>query len=142
MNNVLDFLKAKLSENIYSRDDIMQVINTLKDLEVSPSQEFIDFYSSYSGPFFEESLGFELLDIIEDSDNIYNLTLTCREQYGFENKFLVLTNMVANEVLVLDTESDKVYRVDFEGGDIKLKKNELKETWSSFFDFLKEYFDC
>ena len=50
--------------------------------------------------------------------------------------------MAANEVLILDTESDKVYRVDFEGGENKLKMNELKETWSSFLDFLKEYFGC
>lgn len=70
------------------------------------------------------------------------MTLACREQYGFENKFIVLTNMAANEVLILDTESDKVYRVDFEGGENKLKMNELKETWSSFLDFLKEYFGC
>ncbi|MBR3537075.1 MAG: SMI1/KNR4 family protein [Oscillospiraceae bacterium] len=142
MNNVLDFLKPKLSEDIYLREDILHVSNTLKDLEVSPSQEFIDFYTSYSGPFFEESLGFELLDIIDDSENIRNLTLACREQYEFENKFIVLTNMTANEVLILDTESDKVYRVDFEGGENKLKMNELKETWSSFLDFLKEYFGC
>ncbi|MCI6583085.1 MAG: SMI1/KNR4 family protein [Oscillospiraceae bacterium] len=142
MNSVLDFLKPKLSEEVYLREDITQVINTLKDLEVIPSQEFIDFYNSYSGPFFEESLGFELLDIIEDFDNIYDSTLACREKYEFEKKFLVLTNMVANEILVLDTELDKVYRVDFEGGDIKLKNNELNETWSSFLEFLKEYFDC
>lgn len=50
--------------------------------------------------------------------------------------------MVANEILVLDTELDKVYRVDFEGGELKLKNNELNETWSSFLEFLKEYFDC
>ena len=50
--------------------------------------------------------------------------------------------MVANEILVLDTELDKVYRVDFEGGELKLKNNELNETWSSFLEFRKEYFDC
>ena len=88
MNSVLDFLKPKLSEEVYLREDITQVINTLKDLEVSPSQEFIDFYNSYSGPFFEESLGFELLDIIEDFDNIYDSTLACREEYEFEKNFL------------------------------------------------------
>ena len=48
MNSVLDFLKPKLSEEVYLREDITQVINTLKDLEVIPSQEFIDFYNSYS----------------------------------------------------------------------------------------------
>lgn len=55
---------------------------------------------------------------------------------------LVLSEMSANAVLVLDTVTDKVYIVNFEGGDELLFKGELKETWSSFFDFLKAYFNC
>jgi hypothetical protein len=50
--------------------------------------------------------------------------------------------MSANAVLVLDTVTDKVYIVNFEGGDELLLTGELKETWSSFFDFLKAYFNC
>lgn len=50
--------------------------------------------------------------------------------------------MSANAVLVLDTVSDKVYIVNFEGGDNLLLKGELKETWSTFFEFLKDYFNC
>ena len=50
--------------------------------------------------------------------------------------------MSANEVIVLDSDTDKVYRVNFEGGDELLKNGELQEEWSSFTDFLKEYFDC
>ncbi|MFX3628852.1 MAG: hypothetical protein ACE3JR_05815 [Ectobacillus sp.] len=42
-----------------------------------------------------------------------------------------------NAVLVLDTVTDKVYIVNFEGGDELLLKGELKETWSSFFDFIQ-----
>lgn len=40
--------------------------------------------------------------------------------------------MSANAVLVLETLTDKVYIVNFEGGDEMLLKGELKETWSSF----------
>lgn len=142
MSSIFDIVKMKLTEDVYLRDDKEQVINTLKDLDVNPSQEFIEFYKTYAGPFFEESLGLELMDIVENVNNIHDSTIICREEYGFENKFLVLTEMVANEVIVLDSESDKVYRVNFEGGDIKLKNGELNETWDGFADFLKEYFDC
>lgn len=50
--------------------------------------------------------------------------------------------MSANAVLVLDTVTDKVFIVNFEDGDKLLIKGELKESWSSFFDFLKVYFNC
>jgi len=32
--------------------------------------------------------------------------------------------------------------VNFEGEDELLIKEELKETWATFYDFLKEYFNC
>ena len=49
--------------------------------------------------------------------------------------------MAANEVIVLDTLNDKVYRVDFEGGDEALRNESLEETWENFEDFLTTYFD-
>ena len=82
------------------------------------------------------------MDIIEDNNNILKSTNICRDEYGFNKKYLVLTEMSANEVIVLDSDTDKVYRVNFEGGDELLKNGELQEEWSSFTDFLKEYFDC
>lgn len=48
--------------------------------------------------------------------------------------------MSVNEVVVLDTETNKVYRVNFEGGDELLRRGELNETWKDFNSFLKEYF--
>ena len=49
--------------------------------------------------------------------------------------------MNTSEVIVLDSETDKVYRVNFEGGDELLKSGNLSEEWSSFIAFLKEYFN-
>ena len=111
-------------------------------MDISPSEEFIQFYTTYAGPFWEEALGIELMDIIEDNNNILKSTNICREEHGFNKKYLVLTEMSANELIVLDSDTDKVYRVNFEGGDELLKNGELQEEWSSFTDFLKEYFDC
>jgi len=69
-------------------------------------------------------------------------SLISRKEHGFPKQYLVLSEMSANAVLVLDTVTDKIYIVNFEGGDELLLKGELKETWSSFFDFLKAYFNC
>ena len=66
MDNLSENLKSKLDDNIYSRNSKDDVINAIKELGVYPSKEFIQFYSTYAGPFFEETLGLELMDIVED----------------------------------------------------------------------------
>ncbi|MBU3202454.1 SMI1/KNR4 family protein [Clostridium estertheticum] len=131
-----------LSDDIYLREDKKAVVTALEELGIKPSNEFIEFYTTYSGPFWEETLGVELMDIIEENNNIFTYTNICREHYGFDNKYVILTEMSVNEVIVLDSEIDKLYRVNFEGGDELLKKGKLNEEWSSFNNFLKEYFDC
>lgn len=135
-------LEEVLIDTIYLRNNKDEVINAIKELDISPSKEFIQFYTTYAGPFWEETLGVELMDMIEDSNNIVKSTNICRDEYGFNRKYLILTEMSANEVIVLDSDTDKVYRVNFEAGDELLKKGELHEKWSSFSDFLKEYFNC
>ncbi len=60
----------------------------------------------------------------------------------FLKKYLVLSEMSANAILVLDSVTDKVYSVNFEGGDELLLSGELEETWPTFYEFLKEYFNC
>jgi hypothetical protein len=142
MNILPNGLEEVLSDNIYLRSNKDEIIKALKELDVSPSKEFIQFYTTYAGPFWEEALGVELMDMIEENNNIVKSTNICRDEYGFNKKYLVLTEMSANEVIILDSETDKVYRVNFEGGDELLQKGELNEEWNSFSDFLKEYFDC
>lgn len=142
MSKLLKGLEKILNDTIYLRSNKDDVIKAIKQLDISPSEEFVQFYETYAGPFWEETLGIELMDIIEDNNTILKLTNICREKHGFNKKYLVLTDMSANEVIVLNSETDKVYRVNFEGGDELLKKGELQEEWGSFNDFLKEYFDC
>lgn len=50
--------------------------------------------------------------------------------------------MTANAALVLDSVTDQVYSVNFEGGDELLLSGKLKESWSTFYLFLKDYFKC
>ena len=83
----------------------------------------------------------QFLDVVEDEINIESMTIVCREEHSFPVNYLVLTDMVANEVIVLNTLDDKVFRVDFEGSDEKLVSGVLEEEWKSFEDFLVTYFD-
>ncbi len=53
---------------------------------------------------------------------------------------IVLSEEVADAVLVYDTKKDAVYVVDFERSDQELKEGKLEPCWRSFEEFLAFYF--
>ena len=138
--NIISELKAILDSGTYARENPDEVIQTFQRLGVKVSKDVEDFFVNFAGPFWEETLGMEFLDIVEDEVNIESVTMKCRKEHSFPEHYLVLTEMVANEVIVLNTIDDKVYRVDFEGGDEKLLKGVLQAEWYSFEEFLIAYF--
>nr|WP_231503976.1 SMI1/KNR4 family protein [Bacillus sp. UNC437CL72CviS29] len=135
-------LNQVLEEDIYKRKDKKKVKEALISLGVEVSDVFSGFYDRYAGPFWEEHVPYELLDIVDEENNIQSNTMIARNEHGFPKKYLVLSEMSANAVLILDSVTDRVYSVHFEGGDELLLSGELKETWSTFYVFLKEYFNC
>ena len=137
---IINELKAILDSGIYARENPEEVIQTFQRLGVKVSKDVEDFFVNFAGPFWEETLGMEFLDIVEDEVNIESITMKCRVEHSFPEHYLVLTEMVANEVIVLNTIDDKVYRGDFEGGDEKLLNGVLQAEWHSFEEFLTAYF--
>jgi hypothetical protein len=137
VNNLFDSLEIILHDDLYKRTDKNQMQDSLVRLESNPSNTFKWFYNRYEGPFWEESVAFELLDITE----IESHTSIARIEHNFTKQYLVLSEMAANSVLVLDTLTDHVFIVNFEGGDEKLLRGELDPTWLTFYEFLKEYFE-
>ncbi|ATP40852.1 1,3-beta-glucan synthase regulator [Solibacillus sp. R5-41] len=135
-------LEQILGDKIYKRDNKVKVKQALTRLDVNTSYSFNKFYEEYAGPFWDTFVPFELLDIVEEKNNIENYTYICRSEHSFPKHYLVLSEMSVNTVLVLDTLTDKVYKVDFEGGEELLLKGELREEWSTFYEFLLEYFNC
>lgn len=110
-------------------------------LGVTPSSTFIDFYKRYIGPFWSDKLGIEVADLVDDEGNVEALTLQCRRQYGFPQSILVLTELSSGgTVHALDTDSDSVFVVDFEGGDEALRNHELAPSWPTFAAFLQDCF--
>ncbi|MNR45433.1 hypothetical protein D3C85_1642790 [compost metagenome] len=49
--------------------------------------------------------------------------------------------MSTGAILVLDSITDKVFEVDFEGGQDLLVYGELEMSWSNFYELLKDYFE-
>jgi hypothetical protein len=130
----------ELNQDIYTRDDSSVVSEELEKLGVSPSSFFIDFYRNFEGPFWSEKLGFELLDIEEDSPNISDVTAECRETFNFPKKYLALCELSVGQIFVLDCETDSVFAVNFEGEEERLVKGELEPRWASFKGFIESYF--
>lgn len=62
---------------------------------------------------------------------IYNhIHLFSRKEHDFPKKYLILSEMSANAVLMLDTITDKVYTVNLEEGD-ELRYRISRNTFSS-----------
>ena len=139
--DVIGRLKKILDKSTYARTDKNEVIQTLKRLDVKVPKLFEDFFLEFAGPFWEEKIGMEFLDIVDDKVNIESVTNECRRVHLFPKQYLVLTEMVASEVIVLNTLNNKIYRVDFEGGDEALLSEQLEAEWENFEQFLIEYFD-
>lgn len=132
-------VNALSDPTFHRQDDDADAV--LGRLDVTPSSEFTEFYRTYIGPFWSDSLGIELADIVDDESNIETLTEQCRSQFGFPKRMLVLTQFSAGATVhVLDTKSDEVFVVDFEGGEDLLVKGELEPRWASFSEFLQDYF--
>ena len=139
--DIINKLKTILDSSTYARADESKVLRAFERLDVKVSELVEEFFLNFAGPFWEETLGMELLDIVDDKVNIESVTNECRKVHLFPKKYLVLTQMAANEVIVLNTLNDKVYRVDFEGGDEALRNEQLKEEWEDFEHFLITYFN-
>jgi len=105
-------------------------------------EDYVDIDYTIDGDSVHSKFGTSFEFGYYDEDNIEYYTIIARKEHGFPNKYLVLTEMTANAALVLDSVTDKVYSVNFEGGDELLLNGELKESWPTFYVFLKEYFKC
>ena len=140
MNILPEIVYRELDDEISSRKDPDKVDIALQQLSVSVPSSFLEFFHIFAGPFGSRKTGFELLDMIRDEDNIVSFTMICREEFSFPTNYLVISTYLGNAVLVYDTSTDKVYNVDFEGGDEELLRHELEARWDSFYEFLEYFF--
>ena len=134
-------MRVVLADPKYTRKNTDVVELALERLNVHAPSSFVDFYKTFTGPFWSNSLGVELGDLVEDRDSVECLSQECRRLFMFPDRFLVLTPLSSGGTIhVLDTEADAVYVVDLEGGEELLRRGQLEARWSSFCDFLEAYF--
>ena len=134
------FVEARLADDLWKRSDESNVEEAFTELGVDPASDFAEFFRRYWGPFHSERIGHEVLDLIEQDESIVSATQTVREEFGFANRFIVVSTLTGMSVLVYDVESQRVFDVDFEGGERLLQSGRLEARWQSWNDFLTDYF--
>lgn len=138
MIDVPESVSRVLGDAIYARRNVEMVAGVLAALDVKHDL-LRSFFERYEGPFWSENTGYEVLDILDGDETIQSATEICRKQFLFPVQFLVLSRLSAGQVVVLDTLDDKVYEVDFEGGEALLLAGQLAPRWESFRSFLNEF---
>lgn len=137
---ILESVKRKLSDDLWKRPRESDVDKALATFDLDPTSEFAEFFKTYWGPFSSHAVGYELLDLVEQEESVVSNTETVRKEFGFPNRFIVVSPLTGLSVLVYDTESGNVFDVDFEGGDELLLEGKLSPRWNTWNDFISDYF--
>lgn len=140
MTTISNALETALAEYFEPRADPTMVRSTLERLGCVCRPEFCEFFEKYRGPFGSEHTGFEILDLVEQSPNVVSHTETCRSEFEFPERYLVISSYLGNGVLVYDTQTDSVFDVDFEGTDRELLAGTLAPRWRTFDALLRFFF--
>jgi hypothetical protein len=130
-----------LESGPYIRSDPNGVDEAFRGLAVRPSPDVSEFYSRFEGPFTSPHSGFVLLDPCGAGvdDSLCVATHVCRDTFSLPRHFIVISAYVGNGALMLDTLTDKVFNVDFEGGIEELLQGALPSE-GNFLEFLAGYF--
>lgn len=133
-------VESKLTDDLWKRGSESKIDSALESLGVDPSSDFAEFYRRFWGPFHSARVGHELLDVIEQDESVLSATQSVRDEFGFPNRFIAISTLTGNSLLVYDVDTGQVFDVDFEGGDELLLQGELDPRWRSWNEFVTDYF--
>lgn len=114
----------------------------LESLGIKPESPAASFFAQYNGPFCSNNTSFMLLELGDKNskESIEFATTIAQEKFAWPKRYLVLTDLLGNAVLVYDTISEGVYNVDFEGGENLLLEEKLPAEFISFQTFTEWFF--
>ena len=133
-------IERKLSDHMWKRPSQAGLEDAFVELRVQADDPFCEFFRKFRGPFSSTNVAYELLDVTAQDESIVTNTRVVRQQFGFQERYLVVSSMIGHSVLVYDSETGGVYDVDFEGGDKLLADGKLASRWQSWWKFADEYF--
>lgn len=133
-------VEAKLNSAVWKRENENSIEEALTQLAVDHASDFAKFFRCYWGPFHGPALGHELLDLVEQDESIISVTHLMRKQFDLPDRFLVVSTLTGNSLLIYDSLTQQIFDVDFEGGIELLRSGELDARWKSWNVFLCDFF--
>jgi hypothetical protein len=133
-------LYTKLADSNLRRANVAAVKSVLASLPVPPGPDFAEFFENFVGPIGSERVGYQIIDLAEDEPSVLTATEQVQEQFDLPKRYLVISDLLADGVLIYDCTTDAVYDVDFEGTIDRLMQGALQPRWNSFSDFLSDFF--
>jgi hypothetical protein len=124
----------------FRRTDSESVDRAIDALTANQCESLRRFFRHFRGPIGSDVIGYQLLDILEDTPSIVTATNAVRKQFNLGSQWIVISDLFANSALLYNAEEDQVYDVDFEDGIQSLIRGNLQPRWSSFRAFLGEFF--
>jgi len=123
------------------REDVDDARTRLCELGVPMESTFAQFFCEFQGPFPFGSWIKELLDVQRFGPSILHVTQFVRDVYQVPSGFVCLTSPEGEGFLLYDMRTEAVYDVGVSQLD-DLERGKLAPRWSSFIDYLREYFGC
>lgn len=135
-----DAIERKLASAVWLRPTTVGLEDAFSRVGLTEPDPVREFYSRFWGPFRSGKVGYELLDLVEQEDSVVSGTETLRSQFGFPDRFLVMSSLLGQSILVYDVITGHVFDMDFDGGDVLLLADKLSPRWKTWWDFAQEYF--
>ena len=88
-----DRVERKLNESLWGRPDGQHLTEVFAKLGIIDSDDFAEFFRRFWGPFRSDSIGYELLDVVEQEESILPNTEIVRQEFGFLIRFIFVTNL-------------------------------------------------
>ncbi|MFT3920943.1 MAG: hypothetical protein QM778_00250 [Myxococcales bacterium] len=138
--NIILQIATKLSAKQFEHEhphNVDKAINAIVDANADLLKAYL---RRFRGPIGSSRTSFQLLDAIEEQPNIVTQTTFLRSEFQLGQQWVAISDIVGGSLLVLNTEKDKVFNVDFEGGIELLRDGTLPPISNSFEEFLIWFF--
>jgi hypothetical protein len=141
--NLIEYLNTE-EGSIYLRADVDRpyIEREIHKLGVVPGPTFMEYYEIVDGVYHSDSTHYEILGFEDyEYESVLSQTKAVRKHHNFPDKYVWFADAVDLAGLVLDSETDFVYEVHFEGATDDLLEGKLEPTWKSFKECLSDIFE-
>jgi hypothetical protein len=133
-------LKQKILVSMSGRQNPTLVDQAVSDLGVALPEDALEFYRLFPGPMGTDTMGYQLLDMVNDNPSVKSITQVMRKKFNLPAEWLAISDLLAGGLLIFNTKTNEVYDVDFEGTLERVLGGRASPTWTTFTELLEVFF--